>query len=83
MNIKPLDCKSRTPYTLYQPHIIRPNIVKKYITYFEINTDGIINTNELTESQIMMLNNGEDIVIIKNIDLDKTKYKTIIEKIDK
>ena len=38
-------------------------------TYFEINTDGIINTNELTETQIMMLNNGEDIVIIKNIDL--------------
>jgi len=44
----------------------------------EIDKNGKVDNYKLSETQVRMLNRGEDIIILKPIKLDRTKYKTYV-----
>lgn len=75
------DYKSRIDieYVRYQPKPIKPIKPNKNCdgVYIEIGGDSSIKVDKLTEIQSIMLNQGEDIVVVKPINLDKIRYKTI------
>lgn len=80
MNLNSSDDKSRIDvnYVSHQPqkNIQKPKDVNGI--YVEIDKNGKVENYKLSETQVRMLNRGEDILLIKPINLDKTKYKKII-----
>ena len=53
-------------------------ILNPHSICIEINSDGSSEFNLLNETQVKILNRGENIVLVKPINLDKTKYLTVI-----
>lgn len=50
-------------------------ILDPHGVYMEINSDGTIDKYDLSESQVRMLNRGEDILLVKQINLNKYKIE--------
>lgn len=57
-------------------------ILNPYGIYIDINCDGSIEYNLLNKSQVKMLNLGENIVLVKPINLNKSKYLKEIHNIN-
>lgn len=81
MNLNSSDYKSRIDvnYILYQPqkNIQKPKDICG--NYMEIDKNGKVDNYVLSETQVRMLNRGEDIIMLKPIKLDRTKYKIYVK----
>lgn len=72
-----LDCNNFT-YQCQKPK----ETLNPYGIYIDINCDGSIESTLLNKSQVKILNLGENIVLVKPINLNKSKYLKEIHNIN-